>query len=105
MFCLRGQINAYHAMPESKARLSRPHRRYKDSYIAAVWEFIRENRSVNWRPDHLQSRFDEYLLVLRQAESEPLAGMVPATHFWLTRDDVFIGELNLRHHLNDSLRR
>ena len=92
-------------MPETQARLSRPHRRYKDSYIAAVWEFIREDRSVNWGPDILESRFDEYLRVLRQAESEPMAGMVPATHYWLTRGDEFIGELNLRHELNDSLRR
>ena len=92
-------------MIETHARLSRPHRRYKESYIAAVWEYIGENHSINWHPEILRSRFEEYLLVLRQAETEPLAGMVPATHYWLTVAGDYVGDLDLRHHLNDSLRR
>ena len=90
-------------MMNEPARLARPQRRYMDSYIDAVREYIAEDRSVNWHPEILRTRFDEFLRVLRQAETEPLAGMVPATHFWLTVGREYIGDLDLRHHLNAAL--
>lgn len=93
-------------MSQSNASLARPHQRYKASYIAAAWEYIREEGSRDWDPDILSTRFDEYLTVLQQAETEPLAGMVPASHFWLiSADQRYLGDVNIRHHLNDSLRR
>lgn len=89
-----------------QAFLARPHQRFQDSFIKAVQEFIDENQSVNWQPDILRRRFDEYLTVLRQAETDPLAGMVPSSHFWLIIDGCrYAGDLDLRHCLNDSLRR
>ncbi len=88
------------------AILTRPRQRFQDSYIEAVCEFIAEGQTVSWRPEILRARFDEYLTVLRQAETEPLAGMVPATRLWLIADGCrYIGDLDLRHVLNDSLRR
>ncbi len=83
----------------------RPQRQYMDSYINAVQEYIAEDRSVSWHPEILRTRFHEYLRVLRQAETDPLAGMAPATHYWLTIAGEYIGDLDLRHHLNASLRR
>ncbi len=83
----------------------RPSARYKDSYIDGVYEYIRENAGFSWKPEILQERFDEYLQVLRQAETEPLAGRVPMTHFWLIVDGAtYAGDLELRHGLNDALR-
>ena len=89
-----------------QAFLARPQRRYKDSFLEGVNEYIREERTVSWHPDILARRFDEYLKVLRQAETEPLAGMVPASHFWLiSADQRYLGDVDVRHHLNESLRR
>ena len=54
----------------------------------------------------LRKRFDEYLRVLQQAESDPLAGLVPASRFWLIGDaDRYLGDVDVRHHLNEALRR
>ncbi|MYD10520.1 MAG: GNAT family N-acetyltransferase [Chloroflexi bacterium] len=93
-------------MTQPKARLTRPHRRYKASYIDALWEFISEGRAATWHPEILRRRFDEYLRVLRQAESEPLAGMVPASRFWLIGDtDHYLGDVDVRHCLNEALGR
>ena len=93
-------------MSIARATLHRPSRRYQDSYIAAVREYIAEDLEPAWHPDILRERFDEYLLALRQAESDPLAGMVPATQYWLIAPGIgYVGELGLRHRLNDSLLR
>ena len=93
-------------MTREKAFLVRPSERYKDSFITAVYEYIREKRTITWHPEILRTRFDEYLRVLRQAESEPLAGYVPASHFWLIADGAgYIGDVDIRHSLNESLKR
>ena len=88
------------------AFIARPSARYKSSYIDGVREYIGENEGFSWKPEILKARFDEYLQVLRQAETEPLAGRAPATRFWLIVDGAaYVGELDLRHSLNDALRR
>ncbi len=93
-------------MSQGKAFLTRPHERHRDSFVEAVYEYIREKRTVNWHPEILRERFDEYLRVLRQAETDPLAGMVPATQLWLVADGHgYIGDVDVRHRLNQSLRR
>lgn len=93
-------------MTEAKVCLARPHRRYKASFIEAVREYIREERSITWHPDILAARFDEYLKILRQAETDPLAGMAPSSQFWLiSADQRYLGDVDIRHCLNDSLRR
>lgn len=93
-------------MRQPEAFLTRPHERWKDSYIDAVYEYIRENRTVNWHPEILRSRFDEYLKIVEQMETDPLAGMVPSSLFWLVADGPgYIGDVDLRHQLNDSLER
>ena len=93
-------------MQELGAGLQRPHARYRDSFIAGVREYIREEQSISWHPEILAARFDEYLLTILQLETEPLAGMVPASRFWLVgRDGRYLGDVDIRHHLTDSLRR
>ena len=84
----------------------RPQQRFKESYIEGVWEYIRESNSVTWHPEILRQRFDEYLHVLQQAETDPLAGMVPGSRFWLIgADQRYLGDVDLRHHLNEALQR
>ena len=93
-------------MTQHSARLARPQQRFKASYIAGVREFIAENQTVSWHPAILEGRFGEYLRVLQQAETEPLAGMVPASRFWLiSADQRYLGDVDVRHHLTASLRR
>ena len=90
----------------SRACLAPPSARYKQSFIAAVHEYIAEDDAPNWRPDILRQRFDEYLATILEAETDPLAGMVPATTYWLVAPGGgYIGDLSLRHHLNSGLRR
>lgn len=79
--------------------------RFKDSYIQGVKEYLREERTITWHPKVLAAQFEEYLAVLRQAETEPLAGMVAASRYWLIRDgNRYLGEVDIRHQLNASLR-
>ncbi len=93
-------------MTRPNPRLIRPHRRFQASYIQGVWEYIRENRTVSWHPEILRQRFGEYLRVLQQAETDPLAGLVPATRFWLiSHDNRYLGDVDVRHQLNQALGR
>ena len=93
-------------MTPPNVRLARPQQRFKTSYIEGVWEFICENRTVSWHPAILRQRFDEYLRVLQQAETDPLAGMVPASRFWLIgAGNRYLGDVDIRHHLNEALGR
>ncbi len=88
-----------------KPRLARPHERFKASYIQGAWEFISERRTVTWHPEILRQRFGEYLQALRQAETDPLAGLAPSSRFWLVgADDRYLGDVDVRHHLNAALR-
>jgi len=93
-------------MTQADTFLTVPHERYKDSYIEAVYEYIREKRAVNWHPEILRARFDEYLKVVEQMETDPLAGMVPSSLFWLVAEGPgYIGDVDVRHYLIDSLKR
>lgn len=93
-------------MTPEPAYLVRPSPAYRDSYIDAVYEYIAENQEPTWHPEILRERFGEFLLALQQAESDPLAGLVPATHYWLVAKPAgYLGEVSLRHRLNESLRR
>ena len=93
-------------MTQVEAFLTRPQELYKSSFIEAVCEYIREKRTVNWHPEILRERFDEYLRVLQQAETDPLAGMVPATQLWLVgTGHGYIGDVDVRHRLTLSLQR
>lgn len=93
-------------MPNLPPFLTPPSEQYKDSFIESVYEYIMENMGVSWNPAILEERFDEYLETLRAAESDPLAGDVPTSYYWLiVNGDTYAGDLELRHHLNESLKR
>jgi len=65
-----------------------------------------ENLGMSWNPAILEERFPEYLDTLRSAETDPLAGDVPTSYYWLiVNGDTYAGDLELRHHLNESLKR
>jgi predicted acetyltransferase len=93
-------------MPNLTPFLVRPSAQYKDSFIRATYEYIQENLGISWNPKILEERFPEYIRTLHDKETDPMAGYVPSTQFWLILNgDTYAGELDVRHHLNDSLRR
>jgi len=86
--------------------LARPSAQYKESFIKATYEYIQERLGVTWNPQILEERFSEYIETIHDQEVDPMAGYVPSSQFWLIVDgDIYAGEIDIRHHLNESLRR
>lgn len=87
--------------------LSRPDMAYKKSFIEATQEFLTGgDGGFTWKPEMLDRHFDEYVQVLLEHETDPQAGFVPQTDYWLiVNGDTYAGEIHIRHHLNDSLER
>lgn len=93
-------------MTDLKPFLAQPSALYKESFIQATYEYIQEKLGISWNPHILEERFDEYVYTQRAKEDDPLDGFVPESMYWLIVDgDVYAGELGVRHHLNDALRR
>lgn len=94
--------------------LSRPTLDLYESWVACVDEFASEpghiHASATWLLDREPETSREYcadLIAAIEANAEPSRvqpdDIVPADTFWVTQDDVVIGFLQLRHHLNDRL--
>lgn len=87
--------------------LVRPDARYKDSYIAALKEFLAEGRRPPWHFDKLQDEFPAFVNTQLDRELRPLPGVVAESIFWLIGADgqTYLGESSLRHYLTEALRR
>ena len=80
-----------------------PQEKYLPSYAKAYAEDVAVNEGelqMLIHPDVAISRSESE----RRGEGLP-AGYVPATTLWLVDDEKFIGRVNIRHHLTDSLLR
>lgn len=96
-------------------KIELPDLKYKGSFLKAVQEFrILKNR----RPE--DEHMDSYALSMSDEQFmndvvEPLQnavkgiglpdGYVPATEYWLIDKDGYVGWINLRHELNEYLKR
>ncbi len=79
---------------------------YEASYSAASYEHIELNDDIMWNPEISSTSFADYVAFLLRYETNPPAGHVPGTFYWLiVDDDTYAGEMNIRHYLNDSLKR
>lgn len=77
---------------------------YRQTYLDALREFHAELRNLEQDEIALTHNFEGYVRHLqRQSTDQRREGLVPETFFWLIDDDVYIGRLSLRHHLNDRL--
>jgi predicted acetyltransferase len=85
--------------------LSRPSRRYQTSYLVAAHEFAAEGLLPKWNFEILEQRFDEYVEVLLQRESDPMPGYVPQRDLWLIVEETYVGTIGIRHHLTPALER
>jgi predicted acetyltransferase len=86
--------------------LSPPDVAYKDSYIEAAREYQRvDGRNPRWHYEKLENNFDEFVEMRRSYETDPPAGRVPQTEYWLIVNGSYAGEIRIRHHLVDELKR
>lgn len=82
-----------------------PSKLHKESYLEAISEFNAENRVVYSELLKKYSGFDgllRYYYDLKLGNNLP-DGFVPASELWLVEGDKFLGQLSLRHELNEFL--
>lgn len=94
-------------MSADSASLTCPSVRYRESFLAALAEYHREDRLTDLSLADLSHDFEGYVAKVRAREdpSQVAADYVPETTFWLVDNDVYVGRLSIRHTLNDDLRR
>ena len=84
-------------------KLIYPNKKYLQSYIEAGKEYEQNNITsfaFDYKNENVFKKFDN---MRKGINLKP--GRVPATTYWLIDKGEFIGELTLRHHLNESLLR
>jgi predicted acetyltransferase len=89
--------------------LALPDSRFKDSFLQALKEYQVEGLAnyVDLDEAVLQVDFDGYVQKLRdEAVGENLPdGYVPHTLFWLVDGDEYLGRVDIRHTLNEFLKK
>jgi len=90
-------------MEKEKVNLVNPDIRYKDSYIEALREFAAIDGNTNVDIEDREKNFESYL---QKLENDKIAteDKVPSFQYWLTEGDSYIGRINYRPQLDDSLR-
>ena len=85
--------------------LTEPSEEYKASFLEGVREFQREGRLLNYDVQRIEHDFAYFLCQLRKQQTPYTIkpGFVPHTDFWLIDGDEYIGQLSVRHQLNDFL--
>jgi predicted acetyltransferase len=84
-------------------RLVRPDVRYKDSYIAAAYEYEAEGHWPLWNIAKMIRHFDEYVEMLLLKETDPMPGWSAETVFWSVIGSEYVGRISLRHELIGNL--
>lgn len=87
--------------------LSLPSVRYEASYLAAVLEWKTLGEKPDLEYDTIANDFSRYVETVRGfARGQRLSHLlVPYTSFWGIQNGEFVGEINIRHHLNQNLMR
>lgn len=97
---------------ETLVELVKPSLEYKDSFIEAVKEFERENKSIYINDklskigsSDLENDFENFLdrINNKETSSDLPPGRVPQTQMWLVENGQFIGWIKIRHQLNEAL--
>ncbi len=88
-------------------QLLKPTKKYAESWWEAIREFETENRKGFWNIPDKPTDIDEY--IQRTADHAQGKNMpdwfVPATTYWLIDNEKFVGNVNIRHKLNDKLKK
>lgn len=85
--------------------LVNPSIKYKTSYLQALKEYQAEGRHMEYDPKLLEKDFQSFVnMLIGFSEGKNLpAGYVPSTKYWLVDNGEFIGNVSIRHVLNDTL--
>lgn len=88
--------------------LIEPTSKYKDSFLEAVKEYQADGQQYYLDLDlqKLQKDFSSYVTQQNNWSKgiDLPDGYVPQTTYWLVAGELFIGEVRIRHELNDSLK-
>ncbi len=90
----------------SAAKLEKPSIEHKESYIIALREFQDEGRYTFLNIHEVEENFEDFINKINNGKKnlhKPYADWVEPvaeTVLWLTKDNEFIGTLNIRHRLN-----
>jgi predicted acetyltransferase len=85
--------------------LTEPSEQYKDSFLEGVREFQREGRLLHYNILRITNNFEGFLHQERKLQRPYTIkpGFVPHTNFWLIDGSEYIGQLSIRHQMNDLL--
>lgn len=89
--------------------LTQPSTIYETSYLAALKEYqaeyLKNYEHLNY--DEIEKDFPAYVQqLLDEAKGVGLPeGYVPHTIYWLVEDDQYLGKVDIRHTLTDSLKK
>lgn len=88
------------------AQLIRPTTQYCDSYIEALREFQAEGTNQNISITSLRDNYANHVqdLLDESDAARVKPGKVPAVYYWLIDQGEYIGQVSIRHPLNESLR-
>lgn len=80
---------------------------YADSWLEAIQAFVEEGVAGFWTFPSVPTDIESYLeRTEKAARGEELPeGWVPNSTYWLIADGKFVGHANLRHELNDGMRK
>src|SRR5579859_3937841 len=87
--------------------LTEPSLQYKESFLNGVREFQREGRLLFYDVLRISVNFERFLQqeYAQQDRARVAPGRVPTSNFWLIDNGEYIGQLSVRHELNDFLHR
>ncbi|MDP4008356.1 MAG: GNAT family N-acetyltransferase [Candidatus Peregrinibacteria bacterium] len=88
-------------------RLVKPTKKYEKSWQEAMAEFRNENRKGFWNWIEEPIDLDSYIKLTEANENGQslTVGSVASTTFWLIDNNEFKGHTNIRHELNDYLKK
>jgi len=94
-------------MTNSAPKIVRPSIQYEASYTAASYEHIAADDDIMWNPEISSATFQQFVeRILSYEHKPPSETAVPASFYWLiVEGNTYAGEMNIRHYLNDSLKR
>lgn len=88
-------------------QLIKPTKKYARSWKKALAEFEEEKRKGFWNWIEEPTNINKYIQRARDHEKGKNlpADWVPSTTYWLIDNDKFIGHVNIRHKLNENLKK
>jgi len=87
-------------------KLVRPSIKYEESWLKAMEEFKPERDEENsWKCLTKTFNIKKHLKRLKKYEKGKENSKVPSSTYWLIDNSEFIGHVNIRHHLNNRLKK